>query len=489
MPAPIIAAAGAAIRAGAVAVGRGLAAAGRAIGSAVKAGAQAAGRGLRSAATGVGRSAKGLVRRTGKSAGGASKRVGSAAKDAATPKARGPGSASRNGWNYRNPNQPNMPTGPQGPTGAQVKKFLANRLKRMLLMHAWRKSRKDRKNPKTKLGKARAKLRRRRRRVRRVLVFAFLLMVVFPLVVTGVTGGQMNDAIAASQGRAGDDEFGLVSGIPYAEEFNKTAELGIDPRLVAAVAWAESSFDPDNISCKKTSSAGAKGIMQLMPDTAAALGVDPCRPPEAIHGGAQYLLEQHRKFGTWELALAAYNAGPGKVEGAGNRIPDIAETKAYVPKVMGRWDDYKTQFPGGTITGGGPPGGPLGGTARVVDSHNTATMQRVLDALVERFGRGRGIGCYRNESNLAPSERGEHGLGRACDFMMATGGQKPTEEYLDHGWAMANWLIANAEEYDVRYIIWQKRIWQNGSWRPYTRYGNSTNNTLQHYDHVHLSVN
>ena len=103
---------------------------------------------------------------------------------------------------------------------------------------------------------------------------------------------------------------------------------GIDPRLLAAVTWAESGFDPDAVS-----RAGAIGLTQLMPATAAGLGVDPTDPIENLEGGARYLAWTIEEFGSVELGLAAYNAGPGAVRVAGG-IPDIAETQAYVPKVL-----------------------------------------------------------------------------------------------------------------------------------------------------------
>lgn len=103
---------------------------------------------------------------------------------------------------------------------------------------------------------------------------------------------------------------------------------GLDPRLLAAVTWAESGFDPDAVS-----SAGAIGLTQLMPGTADGLGVDPHDPIENLEGGARYLAWTIDEFGSLELGLAAYNAGPGTVRAAGG-IPDIAETRAYVPKVL-----------------------------------------------------------------------------------------------------------------------------------------------------------
>jgi hypothetical protein len=105
-------------------------------------------------------------------------------------------------------------------------------------------------------------------------------------------------------------------------------DAGIDPRLLAAVVWQESGFDPDAVS-----RSGALGLAQLMPATADGLGVDPANPIENLEGGARYLAWTIREFGTIELGLAAYNAGPGSVRTA-NGIPDIPETQAYVPKVL-----------------------------------------------------------------------------------------------------------------------------------------------------------
>lgn len=105
-------------------------------------------------------------------------------------------------------------------------------------------------------------------------------------------------------------------------------KAGIDPRLLAAVTWAESGFNADAVS-----SAGAIGLTQLMPGTAEGLGVDPTDPIQNLEGGARYLAWTIEEFGSIELGLAAYNAGPGSVRNAGG-IPAIAETQAYVPKVL-----------------------------------------------------------------------------------------------------------------------------------------------------------
>jgi hypothetical protein len=107
------------------------------------------------------------------------------------------------------------------------------------------------------------------------------------------------------------------------------ATYGVSPQLLAAVAKTESGFDP-----RAVSSAGAEGLMQLMPATAQGLGVNPFDPQQAIDGAAQILSGALAKFGSVPLALAAYNAGAGAVERYGG-IPPYAETQHYVSTIMG----------------------------------------------------------------------------------------------------------------------------------------------------------
>lgn len=110
------------------------------------------------------------------------------------------------------------------------------------------------------------------------------------------------------------------------------ARHGLDGRLLAALVWTESNFRPDTVS-----HAGALGLAQLMPGTARGLGVDPRDPLANLDGGARYLRTQLDAFGRVDLALAAYNAGPGRVR-AVNDVPDIVETQLYVVRVLDRYE-------------------------------------------------------------------------------------------------------------------------------------------------------
>jgi len=112
--------------------------------------------------------------------------------------------------------------------------------------------------------------------------------------------------------------------------------FGIEPTLIMAVIKAESDFDHKAVSRK-----GAQGLMQLMPKTAAQMDVDnPFNPEENIFGGTQYLSVLLKRFNNNKrLALAAYNAGPEKVESY-KGIPPYKETRVFVKRVLDYYRSY-----------------------------------------------------------------------------------------------------------------------------------------------------
>jgi soluble lytic murein transglycosylase-like protein len=117
---------------------------------------------------------------------------------------------------------------------------------------------------------------------------------------------------------------------PYLDIAKQAARRHRVPEaLFLRLVQQESGWRADAVSHK-----GAIGLAQLMPQTARLLGVNPHDPRQNLEGGARYLAEQYRTFGSWRLALAAYNAGPGAVQKYGG-VPPFKETRNYVRVILG----------------------------------------------------------------------------------------------------------------------------------------------------------
>ena len=191
-------------------------------------------------------------------------------------------------------------------------------------------------------------------------VFAFTMSVTPPLAeglkLTGST--KSRSAMFQSQSRLIDDklakqysgsvkltpkfkkgEAGIAEATPryrgnYKGEYLEVAKAaarkhGIPEDLFLRLVQQESGWNPGAVSHK-----GATGLAQLMPGTADILGVKIDDPAQNLDGGARYLRMMYDKFGSWRLALAAYNAGPGAVE-QHDGIPPYAETENYVKAILG----------------------------------------------------------------------------------------------------------------------------------------------------------
>ena len=142
-------------------------------------------------------------------------------------------------------------------------------------------------------------------------------------------------AVQAKKVKAADNVYSANVSLPLADESlssliaSAAKKYQVDPKLVSAVAEVESGGRQE-----ATSVAGAVGVMQLMPDTAANLGVNPYDKRENVEGGAKYLKEMLDLFGgDVKKAVAAYNAGPAAVKNYGG-VPPYKETQNYVNKVL-----------------------------------------------------------------------------------------------------------------------------------------------------------
>ncbi len=194
-------------------------------------------------------------------------------------------------------------------------------------------------------------------------------------------------AIAAKVARStrplGAKPAGWPKGVPaeaeaYASEFEAaSAATGVPIEVLLAVAWAESGFNPEAVS-----SAGAQGMMQLMPATGEGMGVtDPFDAGQNILGGAHYLKVQYERFGSWDLAFAAYNAGPGAVQQYGG-VPPYPETRSYVD-ILNGYLEHMTPTPAGTAGPSGPDADQPAAPSRTERASMVSTARATSGSSVE----------------------------------------------------------------------------------------------------------
>lgn len=166
-------------------------------------------------------------------------------------------------------------------------------------------------------------------------------------------------------------------------------EHGLPKGSLRALVTHESGWN-----AKAVSPAGARGLGQLMPGTAAGLGVDPDDPIQNLNGAARYLSQQLKRFGSLRLALAAYNAGPGAVSRYGG-VPPYKETQRYVRNVLGTVQKLSSSstpavasVPAATVAGAPlPPPGARAGSLSTPSIFSTPGEQAAFDSL-GRIARG-----------------------------------------------------------------------------------------------------
>jgi hypothetical protein len=212
----------------------------------------------------------------------------------------------------------------------------------------------------------------------------------------------------------------------------------------------------------------AASYMGSAPDQALAFfaGGD----PQQVLGRSatiEYLAQQRdaREQQLYRLTVAgkrAEQAAEAKVAGLRQMVATLAGQQQRIKRLLAQFHPQSPTIGGDNIT---------------------PRMREVRDEVDRRFGPFSAIGCYR------PGSDGEHPLGRACDFMLSSGGVMPTASLIQKGYDIAAWAQANASRLGIMYIIYRQRIWDvrmaSSGWVPMENRGSITAN---HYDHVHISV-
>jgi hypothetical protein len=261
------------------------------------------------------------------------------------------------------------------------------------------------------------------------------------------------EARAAELARQYRGQLEMLTGAETAAEAAAARVLLLDRRLAAAHG--------------QLAGLAAASYMGGAPDPALAVlgGGD----PQQVLGRSsivEYLAQQRdaREQQLERLTVAgqrARQAAQAKVAGLRQMIATLAGQQQRIKHLLAR---FRPQSP-------------------TIGDNITPRMREVRDEIDRRFGPFPAIGCYR------PGSDGEHPLGRACDFMLSSGGVMPTASSIQKGYDIAAWAQANASRLGIMYIIYRQRIWDvrmaSSGWVPMEDRGSITAN---HYDHVHVSV-
>lgn len=215
---------------------------------------------------------------------------------------------------------------------------------------------------------------------------------------------------------------------------------GIPQEILHGVAHAESGYNPDAVSPK-----GAQGVMQLMPGTARDLGVDPRDPAQNVDGGARYLKAQYDRFGSWPLAAAAYNAGPGAVEKHGG-VPPYAETQNYVRKVTGGRSGGSGALPtAADLLSGDTPAPDAHSPGALPSASELLGHQPTIEASIEGHPEY-GVGAtYKHPTDEPPAKIAERQA--AYDYSRASlNAQSPVARAVNGGLSTLDKAIPGADE-------------------------------------------
>lgn len=277
---------------------------------------------------------------------------------------------------------------------------------------------------------------------------------------------------------------------------------GIDAPLLAAQIEAESNWDP-----RAESPAGAQGIAQFMPATWEAWGYDAdgdgvadvWDPGDAIPSQGRFMCAMHddiaaaqednrlpTEISSMELALAAYNAGLGAVlEYRG--IPPFPETQTYVPSIMARRSHFAAPWGSPPIEGYDPVPAVCPGTGNPFEAGLMPPTVRALRC-IQAVHTNQIISSGWRPRGSTPNS--DHPLGLAVD----THSQTPwnTPDGVRDNWLLAHWAQVNADRLGVRYIIFHNYRWPaydgRDVWVPYDHGSGLSDPSLDHHDHVHVSV-